>query len=240
MHVDAKVRAIRPYVVAGIVRDVHLDDDQVATLMNIQEDLHWALGRDRKKVAIGIHDYDQVKGPYTYTTVAPEGVKFRPLHMEAYEMTPKEILEEHPMGIKYRHLLANAEEYPIIYDAEGKVVSMPPIINGVYTQVTENTRNLLLDLTGTTFEAVNYSLNIIATTFADMGATLENVTVIYEDEPEKAFRTPNLEPQKWEARIDYINSRIGLDLTPDQMIECFGKVRMDAKKSKEKRCPRYF
>ena len=92
-------------------------------MMNIQEDLHWSVGRDRKKVAIGIHDYDKVRGPYKYTTVKPDGVKFRPLHMENLELTPKEILEEHEMGIQYAHLVKDFDEYPIIYDAEGKVVS---------------------------------------------------------------------------------------------------------------------
>ena len=69
ISVDPKVRDIRPFVVGAIVRNIDLDEDQVGTLMNIQEALHWALGRDRMKVAIGIHDYDQVKGPYIYSTV---------------------------------------------------------------------------------------------------------------------------------------------------------------------------
>ena len=234
MHVSAKVRKVRPYVVCGIVRDIHLDEDQVRTLMNIQEDLHWAIGRDRRKVAIGIHDYDKVKGPYQYTTVKPDGVRFQPLHLDAYEMTPAEILQEHPMGIQYKHLLDGFEEYPIIYDAKGKVVSFPPIINGVYTTVTNWTKNLLLDLTGTSFDAVNYALNIIATTFADMGSKLENMTVIYEDEAEKPFRTPNLSPKTWQVHIDYINSYIGLNLKPDEMIKCFEKVRLGARKTKNK------
>jgi phenylalanyl-tRNA synthetase beta chain len=235
MHVDAKVRKVRPYVVCGIVRDIELDDDQVKTMMNIQEALHLVLGRDRKKVAIGIHDYDQVKGPYRYTTEKPDAIRFRPLHMEAYEMTPKEILEEHDMGKQYAHLLDGFEEYPMIYDAEGKVVSFPPIINGVYTTVTDKTKNLLLDLTGTSFEAVSYSINIIATMFADMGAKVESVKVIYEDEPDKAFFTPDLTTRKWKANIAFLNSYIGLNLKPKEMIECLRKVRLDAKLSKDKK-----
>nr|WP_147664730.1 phenylalanine--tRNA ligase subunit beta [Candidatus Prometheoarchaeum syntrophicum]QEE17846.1 Phenylalanine--tRNA ligase beta subunit [Candidatus Prometheoarchaeum syntrophicum] len=234
IRVNPKVRDIRPFVVGAIVRNIDLDEDQVGTLMNIQEALHWALGRDRKKVAIGIHDYDQVKGPYIYTTVKPEGVKFRPLHMEAYEMTPKEILEEHEMGIRYAHLLKDAEEYPIIYDAEGKVVSLPPIINGTYTTVTDKTKNLLLDLTGTDFNAVNYSLNIIATTFADMGAKLESLAVIYDDKPNEILKVPDFSPQIMEVHIDYINSYLGLKLSAIDIIKCLKKVRLDASKTKDK------
>lgn len=195
----------------------------------MQEILHWAVGRDRKKVAIGIHDYEAVKGPYIYTTVKPDEIKFRPLHLEAYELTPQEILEEHPMGIQYAHLLEGFSEYPMIFDAEGKVVSFPPIINGTYTTVTPNkTKILLLDLTGTDEKAVNVALNILATTFADMGGKLESVKVIYEDEPDKEIWTPNLAPNNWIAHVDYINSYIGLNLTAEEMVDCLHKVRLDA------------
>lgn len=234
MRVDSKVRKIRPYVVCGIVRDIKLDDDEVRTMMNIQEDLHWSVGRDRKKVAIGIHDYDKVRGPYKYTTVKPDGVKFRPLHMENLELTPKEILEEHEMGIQYAHLVKDFDEYPIIYDAEGKVVSFPPIINGVYTTVTDQTRNLLLDLTGTSEEAVNLAINIIAATFADMGAKVEMATVIYEDEPDKPILSPDMTPKTWKVHVDYINSYLGLNLKPKELIECFGRCRLDARTTKDK------
>lgn len=229
-EVSKKVKEIRPYVVSGLVRfDFTLSEEQVITLMRMQEILHWAVGRDRKKVAIGIHDYEMVKGPYKYTTVKPNEIKFRPLHLEAYELTPQEILEEHPMGIQYAHLLEGCEEYPMIFDAEGKVVSFPPIINGTYTTVTpDKTKILLLDLTGTSEKAVNVALNILATTFADMGGKLESVKIIYEDEPEKEIRTPNLSPKIWTGHVDYINSYIGLNLTAAEMVKCLQKVRLDA------------
>ncbi|MHA1585167.1 MAG: phenylalanine--tRNA ligase subunit beta [Promethearchaeota archaeon] len=233
--VDSKVRKVRPYVVSGLVYFDHpLSEEEVVNLMHMQEILHWAIGRDRKKVAIGIHDYETVKGPYRYTTVKPDGVKFKPLHLEAYDLTPQEILEEHPMGIKYAPLLKGFDEYPIIYDAQGKVVSLPPIINGTYTTVTPNkTKILLLDLTGTQEKAVNDALNIIATTFADMGGDVQSVEVIYEDEPKNKIITPDLSEKSWTVHVDYINSYIGLNLTPDEMIHCFAKVRMEATKTKD-------
>ncbi len=228
--VDAKVRKVRPYVVSGLVRfNRALTEEEVITLMHMQEILHWAVGRNRKKVAIGIHDYEQVKGPYRYTTVKPNEVKFRPLHLEAYELTPQEILEEHPKGIEYAHLLDGFKEYPIIFDAEGKVVSFPPVINGTYTTVTPGkTKILFLDLTGTSFSAVNDALNILATTFADMGGQVETVKVIYEDEPDKEIITPDLSPKSWTVDMDYINDYIGLELTPKEMIKCLSKVRLNA------------
>ena len=49
VKVDPSVKEVRPYIVCGVVRNIDLDEDEVATLMTIQEHLHWAVGRDRKK-----------------------------------------------------------------------------------------------------------------------------------------------------------------------------------------------
>ncbi len=100
INVDPSVKKVRPYIVCGIVRDIDLDDEEVATLMNIQEHLHWAVGRDRKKVAIGVHDLDKVKPPYRYTAVKPDSVSFIPLHGDGYAMNLEEILLLHYNGIE--------------------------------------------------------------------------------------------------------------------------------------------
>ncbi len=232
LNVDPSVKKVRPYIVCGIIRDIDLDEDEVATLMNIQEHLHWAVGRDRRKVAIGVHDLDKVVPPYRYTAVKPDSVSFVPLHGDGYPMNLEEILLLHEKGIEYAHILEGKEVYPIIFDSNNEVLSFPPVINGVLTTVTDETKNLFLDLTGTDFKAINLALNILSTTLADMGAKLETVKVNYEGESE--IVTPNLEPKKWEVNVDYINSVIGLNLSTSEMIKCFKKVRMDAEKSKKK------
>ncbi|MHA1340628.1 MAG: phenylalanine--tRNA ligase subunit beta [Promethearchaeota archaeon] len=232
INVNPKVRKVRPYIVSAVIRDVKLDDEQIKTTMNIQEALHHVLGRDRKKVAIGVHDLDKVKPPFLYTTVKPDEIKFRPLQMERFELTPQEILEEHPKGIAYRHILEGFEEYPMIFDANKDVVSFPPIINGVLTTVTDKTKNFLLDITGTDYKAVNYTLNILSTTFADMGAKIERVQVFYEGEEPKWY--PDFTPTKWVVNQDYLNSVIGLNVSMDEIIKCLRKCRLDAKPGKKK------
>ncbi|MFX0057855.1 MAG: phenylalanine--tRNA ligase subunit beta [Candidatus Hodarchaeota archaeon] len=232
LNVDPSVKKVRPYIVCAVVRDIDLDEDEVATLMNIQEHLHWAVGRDRKKVAIGVHDFDKIIPPYRYTAVKPDSVSFTPLHGDGYPMNLEEILLLHDKGIEYAHILEGKELYPIIFDSKDEVLSFPPVINGVLTTVTDETKNLFLDLTGTDFKAVNLALNILSTTLSDMGAKIESVRVNYEGE--KEIVTPNLEPEKWEVEINYINNYIGLNLDPSEMIKCFQKVRIDANKSKKK------
>lgn len=232
LNVDPMVKKVRPYIVSAVIRNIDLDEDEVATLMNIQEHLHWAVGRDRKKVAIGVHDLDKVKPPYRYTAVKPDSVSFVPLHGDGYPMNLEEILLIHDKGIEYAHILEGKEVYPIIFDANDEVLSFPPIINGELTTVTDETKNLFLDLTGTDFKAINLALNILCTTLADMGAVIESVKVNYEGE--KEIITPNLEPTKWEVKSSYINNVLGLNLSQSEMIKCFQKVRMNAKPSKKK------
>jgi len=47
--IDEAVATVRPYMLAGVVRNIKLDEDAVVDLMEIQEDLHWGIGRDRKR-----------------------------------------------------------------------------------------------------------------------------------------------------------------------------------------------
>ena len=232
LNVDPLVKKVRPYIVCGVIRNIDLDEDEVATLMNIQEHLHWAVGRDRKKVAIGVHDFDKVSPPFRYTAVKPDSVSFVPLHGDGYPMNLEEILLLHDKGIEYAHILEGKEVYPIIFDKNNEVLSFPPVINGVLTTVTDETKNLFLDLTGTDLKAINLALNILSTTLMDMGAKLENVKVNYEGKNEVI--TPDLNPKKWMVNVNYINSIIGLNLTISEMIKCFKKVRMGAVESKKK------
>ncbi|WP_263641253.1 phenylalanine--tRNA ligase beta subunit-related protein [Methanobrevibacter arboriphilus] len=92
-----------------------------------------------KKVAIGIHNLDVINGDYKYIASSPVENSFIPLdHLN--ELTPKEILDEHEKGSKYAKLISGFDKYPIILDKNDKVLSMPPIINGELTKLTEDTK----------------------------------------------------------------------------------------------------
>ncbi|MEM3673314.1 MAG: phenylalanine--tRNA ligase subunit beta [Candidatus Bathyarchaeia archaeon] len=229
LFVDEEVAKVRPFMLAAAVYNVELDEDSIVELMDMQEDLHWGIGRDRKKVSIGIHNLDVVKPPFTYTAVEPTSVKFVPLG-KTEAMNLKEILEKHEKGIAYRHIIDWSPKYPLLIDKNGAVLSMPPIINGELTRVSSETRNLFLDVTGTSYEAVEKSLNILATALADMGGTLEKVYVKY---PDKIIVSPNLEPEKMTLRIDYANKLLGLKLSEVETIKCLRKCRLDAKRAEK-------
>lgn len=217
VKIDPAVKAVRPHSSFAIIRNVVLDEQTVASIMQIQEKLHQTHGRKRRKVAIGIHDLDKIKFPITYSAVEPDKVSFIPLEGE-FALTCRQILERHPKGKEYAHLLEGAKHYPLIFDSNGNVLSMPPIINGNATRVTPSTRNLLIDVTGTDEEAVEKACTIIASGLSERGATIELVHT-----GEKV--TPTLSPSKMKFSAGYCRRILGEDLSNSEIIEALLRMR---------------
>jgi phenylalanyl-tRNA synthetase beta chain len=78
VEVDQSVKDVRPFISCAVVRGLEFSDEAIESLMNLQEDLHWGLGRNRRKVAIGVHDISRVKPPFRYLGADP-GWQFVPL-----------------------------------------------------------------------------------------------------------------------------------------------------------------
>ncbi len=226
LHIDRLVSEVRPFMLAAVVRNVNFDSEDVNDLMEMQEDLHWGVGRDRSKASIGIHNLDAVAPPFTFTAVDPEGVKFLPLD-KTEKMSPAEILRKHEKGIAYKHLVDKAPRLPLLVDRENNVLSMPPIINGELTRVDKDTTNLFLDVTGTDYAAVQKSLNVLSTALSDMGGEIENVQVEY---PDHTVTSPDLSSQRLHLRTSYVNRLLGLKLSTQEIIECLRKCRMAGKR----------
>jgi phenylalanyl-tRNA synthetase beta chain len=227
LRVDKSVAEVRPYVVSAIVRDLDIDYDTIRELMEMQEALHWMIGRDRKKASIGVHNLDAVKPPFSYVTCTPDEIKFVPLD-KTEPMTPQEVLEKHDKGMAYKGEVDWASRYPLIVDSNGDVLSFPPIINGELTRVIEDTRNLFIDVTGTELNAISRSLNVLVTALADMGGKVETVPVEYFD---RTLVTPDLTPQKMRLHTAYSNERLGLNFSDAETIEALLKSRLDAKQA---------
>ncbi len=223
-QVDPSVQRVRPFGVGGVVRGVEMDDRMVKSLVDLQERLHTTTGRKRRKVAIGIHDLDRVEPPFTYKAVGPHEARFVPLG-RAEPMDLAEILAKHEKGIEYANILEGKDVYPLIVDRKGTVLSFPPIINGVTTQLTPDTRNLFLDITGTELEAVNGVLNILATALAERGGKIQTVRTITEG---RTQATPDLTPIPMSVDLHRAQELLGLDLTADKAVELLRRMRHDA------------
>ncbi|MDY6959747.1 MAG: phenylalanine--tRNA ligase subunit beta, partial [Halobacteriota archaeon] len=164
IDVEESVKSVRPFVVCAVVRGLNFEEEVIESLMGLQEDLHWGIGRNRKKVSIGVHDLSKIKPPFRYLA-EDHGFSFVPLDYDT-EMTMEEVLQKHPKGVKFAHILEGMEKYPVILDSRGELLSFPPIINGELTRVTQDTKDVFIDVTGLDLHYINIALNIVVTALA--------------------------------------------------------------------------
>ena len=178
INISEKVKKVRPYIAAAIIRDIKINDDILKQLIQAQEKIAGTFGRRRREVAIGVFDLDKIIPPLLYTATKPDGLKFEPLDGER-KMTPAEVLEIHPKGKEFAHLVNSHDVYPIIIDGANDVVSMPPIINSEKSgRVTKRSKNLLIEITGLEMKNVETALNILTMSLADRGGKIEQVNIV--------------------------------------------------------------
>ncbi len=238
--VDPQMRepdAYRPHIACAVVENVTLDPDTLRVVMKLQENLHWALGRDRRHASIGVYDLDTLTPDITYTAEDPDAFRFVPLGADglgrAHTMSLRQILEEHPKGIAYAHLLKDHKRYPILKDSTGLVLSMPPIINSENTKVTQATKGLFVDVTGLGTRVVERSLNILITSLLENmpGAVARTVEVVGRGDGARRL-TPDFAPQEMQLAPEHASRVIGVDVSDDDAVDFLQRMRHDAELTK--------
>jgi len=235
LKVDSSVKKIRPYVTSLVAKNGTLDDETIRQLITLQEDLHFGIGRRRKKTSIGIHDLDRILFPIKYTTVTTNH-KFVPLD-SSNEVSISEILEKTEVGQQYGSILNNSNKVPIILDAEEKTISFPPIINSAHTAVSSKTKNLLIEVTATEKRAAEDTLAVVSCTLQTAGFELYSVKISGANNT-----TPSLKSRKMILDADLVNNILGLKLSSSMISNCLRKSRIDAVPKKTKitcTIPRY-
>jgi len=227
LKADQSVRKIRPYVTAIVAKNGTLDDETIRQLITLQEDLHFGIGRNRKKSSIGIHDLDKIEFPLRYTTAA-KAHRFVPLGAET-ENSISEIMQNTEVGLQYGKLLENAETVPIILDAKGNTISFPPIINSALTTISSSTKNLLVEVTATDKNTAEDTLSVIAATLQNAGFFLTSVQI-----SGAGNITPSLKTKKMSLGVEIANKILGLNLPPGIISTTLKKCRLDALPKKNK------
>ncbi|MCD6478835.1 MAG: phenylalanine--tRNA ligase subunit beta [Candidatus Diapherotrites archaeon] len=235
VSVDPKLKNIRPKGAYAIAKRVHVTEHLLEQMIQLQEKICETFGRKRREIAIGIFDYDKVKGNLRYYAADPSE-EFVPLGFNE-KLSLSEILERHPKGIEYRHLIDSHSKYPLLVDSQNEVLSMPPIINSEYSgKVTTETENLFIDVTGFNQETINIALDIICAALHDRKARIESVTVDYGN---KKIVTPILGSQEIVVEHALIENIFGEKVSKDS-IKRFAKMkRMDCSFVKNAAVVRY-
>ena len=221
INVKPSVSKIRPFVTGIIAKNGKIDDKIIKQFMAMQEDLHFGIGRKRKKSSIGIHDLDKICFPLTYTTTN-RNHKFIPLNSKK-DQKISDILKNTEVGQDYGYVLGNSSFVPIIIDSSGATVSFPPIINAEMTTVTTKTKNLLVEVTGINKDDAEDMLSVVATMLQAAGFTLESLNITGAKNA-----SPKLEPRKISVSSSLINQSLGLNLNVPKIISSLKKSRLDA------------
>lgn len=225
--IDKSALNIRPYTACAIVKNLKFDDKKIKEIIDVQEKIHATLGRNRKKIAIGIYPLEKIILPIKLEARDPEEIKFQPLEADR-EMNGMQILREHPTGRDYAHLLEGMEKFPIFVDAAGEILSMPPIINSHKTgKVTEATKDIFIECSGFNLEILEKTINILAKMFADMHGEVYAMNIKH---PKGNYITPDFTPEKIKISLDNVNKMLGLNLKEAEMKKLLEKMGYKYKK----------
>ncbi len=219
--VASSVLDVRPYTACAIIKDMKFSDEKIKEVIDIQEKLHATLGRNRRKIAIGIYPLEKITLPIRFEARKPEEIRFVPLESKE-EMNGRQILSKHPAGREYASLLNGCEKFPVFVDAAGEILSMPPVINSHKTgKVTDATKDLFIECSGFDINILKKTLNILATMFSDMGGKICQMKIEHK---KGNFITPELEPEKMKLNPENVNKLLGIQLKDSEIKSCLEKM----------------
>jgi len=221
IFVDSSLKEIRPYIAGVIIKDVKLDKKGVKSLIEFQEKINFSFGRRRKKLAIGMYDLDKIKFPLYYKLVDPKEYRYKPLNYSE-EMYLDEIIEKTDKGKEYGWILNGLEKYPVLVDSDNKVLALIPILSSEDLKITENTRNIFVDITGTDLNAIEQVATTIAFNLFERGSSVVEVITVY-DELEEIY--PKIRVREIEINKKEIEDMIGIELSENEIEFLLKKLR---------------
>ncbi|KAK3583415.1 hypothetical protein CHS0354_040384 [Potamilus streckersoni] len=225
-------KQVRPFAVAAVLRDITFTADNYKSFIDLQEKLHQNICRKRTLVAIGTHDLDTLKGPFIYDAKPPAQIKFKPLN-QTKEFTATEMMELYSLDSHlkpYLPIIRDKPVYPIIYDSNDVVLSMPPIINGEHSKISLKTKNVFIESTATDLTKAKIVLDTLVTMFSQYCAKpfeVEAVEVIQVDGTKVLY--PELAYRKEVIDVMDVNDKIGINISAESMANLLTRMCLESK-----------
>lgn len=162
VQVAAGIKDVRPFIVCCVLQGVDLSGENLKKFISFQTKLHDGICEKRMAATIATHDLSKVKGPLKFIVQDPEEIRIHPL-VRGKEMSAKELYEglqqeaeaqrkhqkrNNVTGLhRFLHLVEQWKLWPCLVDADGVVVSLPPITNAEKTKITQETVNVFVEVT---------------------------------------------------------------------------------------------
>ncbi|MES1905186.1 MAG: hypothetical protein MHPSP_001829 [Paramarteilia canceri] len=213
MIVNKNVKDIRPYIRCALLKDVSLNKDSFKNFINYQEKLHSTIAKHRTLASIGTHDFDKIAFPFYYSAQDPSNTSFVALKqkesmnsIELFKILKKDL----HLG-KYLHIIEKNQNFPYVLDKNGNVLSLPPIINSSLSQIDINTKNILIEVTGTDLQRVEIVFKCIVANYSQYCRNQFSVTqipVVYDSNHQE---TTNLIENDVAISVSEICQSIGIE-----------------------------
>ncbi len=229
--VDKSVKKVRPYIVGFAVEGLTVDQEMLDALIQSQEKLCHNFGRKRKSIAMGIYRNDLINYPITYKAVDPDKTRFTALALDK-ELSLREILEEHPKGQEFGHIIKDFNKYPFLVDSNNDVLSFPPVINSSKIGAVEvGDKSLFIELTGTVLDDLILASSIMACDLSDMGWNILPCKVVYDD---RDLTIPYYFQKNMAVDLSYVHKILGIKLTKAQIKKALKRMGVFCVIDKEK------
>jgi len=231
---DPSVASVRPHVIGAVLRGVTFNKARYNSFIDLQDKLHQNLARKRTLASVGTHDLDTIKGPFRYMAKTPKDIKFVPLN-QTKEFTSAELMDLYSTDSHlkpYLPIIKDSPVYPVIYDSNDVVLSLPPIINGEHSKITLNTKNILFEVTAVDLTKASIVLDTLVTMFSqycDTPFTVEPVQTILPGGETLTY--PKLSSRTETVSAKKINSNIGINLPAEKISELLTKMCLSTKVS---------
>lgn len=204
-------------IVACLVKNLDFSDEKlVKKFLTLQTNLHDTVCGRRELATIATHDLSKIQPRVKLVKVLPHKVQLVPLNRGGKSMTGielyrllnqeaeayrKEKKRNNYSGIhKYLYLLKGKTHYPVVMDGNGTVITLPPLTNAEHTKITTETKDILIEVTGTKTPNCRKALDMLLHDMLKLEIAskkhsddplptlqVEPVRVVRADEDEKLF-----------------------------------------------------
>jgi len=207
--IDKRIKPIRPFISTAIVKGLRPTDEALKSWITLQEKLDLTYGRKRRRASIGFYQADLIQSPLSYTLANPDIITFAPLGSDK-KQSLREIVETHPKGSEYGEIISRFEAWPVLVDGTDNVLSLPPVINSNdLGKITTETRNILVEVTGTNVETVHNTLKIVISSLAERGGRIYSCLETYPYGGPRRLVSPDLSPTAAGLSLSKINKLLG-------------------------------
>lgn len=217
IQVDPALETRRPYVVGFIASGKEIDEATLADMIQTQEKLCWNYGQKRRAIAMGIYRSDLISFPVHYQAADPDATRFVPLGEDQSEQSLRQIIEHHPKGQEFGHIVADFDRMPYLVDSAGETLSFPPVINSAKAGAVETgDSRVFIEMTGTDQRLIMLAASIVACDLADGGFTIEPVRTEYPyDTPfGRSVVSPLYFQKPLQVDVEFVSGWLGLEFTP--------------------------